>query len=198
MSGNNGGNRDREKYFERDRGRDERMLLPGERRTFQVDHIWESHHEVMRRILLGQKNTEIAQATGLTTATISYIRNSPVIQEHLQIMEGARDAKTVDLAAEIRACAPIAHELLKDIVQGEGDSLRGEKPTLGQRAKEANNLLDRAGYTPVRAVRGEIMHGHFTADEIEEIKNRALKEGYASGKVIDVEPEADASISQDS
>lgn len=181
---------DRERYFRTGRGQDRRKVLPGERRTFQVDHIWESHHEVMRRILLGQKNTEIAKATGLTAATISYIRNSPVIQEQLQILEGARDAKTVDLASEIRAFAPVAHRLLTDIINGEGTMLKGEKPSLRQRAREANNLMDRAGYSAVRNVQGQFLHGHFTADEIEEIKQRAIKEGYASGDVVDVEPEA--------
>ena len=136
---------------------------------FRVSRIWELHDEIARRILLGQKNTVIAEALSCTSQTVSNVRNSPVIQDKLSIMRGARDAYTVDIAKDIQEFAPTALELLKNIVLGKGV---GASASPAFRAKEANTFLDRAGHVVIH--KEQHVHAHLTTEEIEDIKSRAF------------------------
>jgi hypothetical protein len=140
------------------------------RKGFRVSKIWENHHEIKRRILLGQKNTIIAEALGCSVATVSNVRNSPIIQDELAVMRGARDAYTVDIARDIQEFAPKALDLLKDLILGKGP---GENASIALRGRYASNWLDRAGYSPVR--KEQKISTHLTAEEIEGIKERAFK-----------------------
>ena len=172
---------DRTRYFN-PRGRDERRNPPGVRRTFEVTKMWERHHEIMRRIFLGQKDADIARALGITPATVSYTRNSKIVQDKLAIMKGARDAETVDLSKRIRELAPKALDILEDAMTGK---MEGIPPT--RQVREANLMMDRAGYGATKTFRAEHLVGHFTAQEIEEIKQRGKEAGKESGSIIDVE-----------
>jgi len=154
--------------------------LPTNNRKYQLKDMWERHHEINRRLLLGQKSKDIAKEMGITEATVSYTKNSHLAQKELSIMKVARDADTIDVARQIREIAPQALEVLEDIMNGD------ETPeTL--KAKVATDLLDRAGYSPPKKVIGAIAHQHFSKDDITKIKERALNIGINSGNVIDAE-----------
>lgn len=162
-------------YFD---GADPRRLVdrrekPQTRKTFEVAEIHETHHEIMRRLLLGQKSADIAEDLGISRAMVSYVKNSRIVQERLSEMQGARDANTVDIAKDIREKAPVALQLLEKVIRGEIDA------PITTRAREANNWLDRAGFTAVRRIEGQFAHAHFTAEEIEAIKQRAIENGFA-------------------
>ena len=165
-------------YSDPKRPADKRFKPPEMKKTWQVSKIWEIHDEIKRRILLGQKNTVIAEALGCSAQTVSNVRNSEVIQDQLSIMRGARDAATVDIAKDIQEFAPKALELLKKVVDGKG---AGANASIALRSKEANNFLDRAGHAAVRRhdVRG--VHAVLTVEDIERIKQRALE---AKGPIV--------------
>lgn len=145
---------------------------PSRSRIFNVSKIWEHHEEIVRRLVLGQKNTEIADAMNLSPQTISNVRNSPIIQERLSVMKGARDAETVDIAREIRQFAPIALDLLKRIIKGERE---GELASPALKVSVAKDVLDRAGFAPVRNISMQSVHAHLTREDIEAIKQRAFQ-----------------------
>jgi len=179
-------NTNKEKYFG-PRGED--LRKNPNKRTFEVSHMWELHHEITRRLLLGQKNADIARSLNISEVMVSYTRNSPIVQEKLEIMKGARDAETIDLSKRIRENAPKALKLLEDAIDGSvvgADGETREVPTMA-RLKEANLMLDRGGYAPIRTFRGEHLVAHFTGDEIEKIKERAREAGTKSGIVVDAE-----------
>jgi rubrerythrin len=100
-------------------------------------------------------------------------------------MRGARDANSVDLARQIQEIAPKALENLRQIIEDE----TGEIP-LHMKAKESNNLLDRAGYGAKTQSEHRHLHAHMTADDIEEIKRRARSCGVLAEETeaIDVSP----------
>jgi len=129
--------------------------------------------------VLGQKPKSIAEDLNISTSTVSHTRNSPVVRDQIELMKGARDADTIDLAKRIREDAPEALRLLEDIISGEADA------TIGLRAREANNMMNRAGYAPVQTIKGVMIHGHYTSDEIDDIKKRAVDSGLKSGVVVD-------------
>jgi len=174
----------KEKYHNGNRGPDERRVAPDKKRTFEVSEMWDVHHEIVRRLLIGQKVVNIARDLGVSEAMVSYTRNSPIVREKLEIMKGARDAETLDLAKRIRENAPQSLKLLEDIISGEVD---GVPIGVGLRAKEANTMLARSGFGPVQNIKGAIVHGHYTSDEIDEIKRRAVEDGLKSGLVVEGE-----------
>ena len=158
----------REKYYDGERGPDERRVEPEKKKAFEVSEMWEVHHEIVRRLVLGQKNADIARDLKISPAMVSYVRNSPVVRDKLEIMKGARDADTIDLAKKIREGAPQALRLLEDIIAGEVETASGEtlEVAVGLRAKEANNWMNRAGYAPIQNIKGQILHAHYDAEEI--------------------------------
>ena len=167
-----------EKYYEENRGQD--LRRSGERNHWVVSEMWDLHHEIARRISLGQKNVEIAKALGCTPQTVSNVRNSLVVQEHISILQGARDADTIDLAREIKEIAPVALQLLKNVINGEKE---GVNASIALRAREANNMLARVGHGVPHKVQAEVANWHLTSKDIQDIKQRAL----VNGDVVDAE-----------
>ncbi len=143
-------------------------------KTWQVGHLWEMHHEVIRLIMLGMQNKDIAERLDVTPEHISGIRNSKIVQDRLVLMTAARDVDTIDIAKDILKIAPKSLKLLEDIIGGEG---QGKDATIGLRARVAESNLDRSGFGAPKKVIGIHAHGHYTGEEIEELKRRANMEG---------------------
>lgn len=161
-----------EKYFDENRGSDQRRASShGRQRTYTVAHMWDLHHEIARLIVLGWKNTRIAEHLKCTPQQVSNVRNSPVVMEHIAILRGTRDADTIDIAKDIKELAAPSLKLLRGIIEdGKFDS---ETAPLIMRARESNNMLDRAGHGAPKKVIGDFAVAHFTVEQIEEIKRRA-------------------------
>ncbi len=172
------GNLNLDKYFTAPRDPDARRST--ERKTFEVSEMWELHHEIVRRLVLGQKNSEIAKALNVTPVMVSYTRNSKVVQKQLDLMRAARDAETFDVAIRIRENAPAALELLEGIIEDGGDT-----HGIALAARTAESMLDRGGYAAPKKLEGVI--AHFTKDEIEELKRQAMESGKNAGMVIEAE-----------
>lgn len=152
----------------------DRRLTPGERprRTWQVSRIWERHAEIVRRKAVGQSNTQIADSMGISKMQVSNVVNSPIIQDRLAIMNGARDAYTIDLARDIREFAPKCLDLLKEIIAGESQTGQLASPAL--KARVAVDVLDRAGYSPVKNINLQSAHVHLTKEDIDQMKQRVF------------------------
>mgnify|MGYP001598133093 FL=1 len=157
-------------------GRDARFVP---KRRYDVKALWERHHEIIRQVVLGRSNGEIAAELQITPQTVSNVRNSPLAQEHVQALSNARDNETVDIARRIEEFAPVALSLLEDIVSGRVDGA-----SVALRAKYASAHLGRAGYGEVHKVHA--LHGHVTGAELESIKARALNAARESGMIIDM------------
>ncbi len=169
-----------EKYYNPDREGDQRRT--NDRRVFEVSEMSELHHEITRRLLLGQKQKEIAEQLGCHAQTVSNVKNSQVVQDKLAIMRGARDANSVDVAKEIQRIAPQALENLRKVIEDET-----EEVPLSMKVKESNNMLDRAGYGARQKSEHRHLHGHFTAEDIDDIKKRALDAGAMISESDDTE-----------
>ena len=171
----------REKYFERDRGPD--LRRSEKRRVWQVNEMWDIHHEIARRLLIGQKDTSIAEDLNVSATMVGLVKKSPVVREKLDIMHAAADDKVIEMAKYIKDKAPVALRLLDDVI--EGRSIGGITPPLKMRVDEANNWIDRAGFKAPQRVEGMLIHGHYTAQEIEDLKKEAASR--TAAKVIDAE-----------
>lgn len=183
-----------QKYYDENRGKD--LRKSPERQHWVVSKMWDLHHEIARMIMLGWKNVEIADKLGITSQTVSNVRNSPVVQEHVAVLQAARDADTVDISKEIKEIVPEAMELLKDIIRGDND---GRTASISLRAREANNMLARVGHGVPHKVQSESVSMTLTSKDIEEIKRRArlAKDLVQEAEVIDSETVEEVSNEHD-
>lgn len=156
---------------------DRRRLNDGmPRRVPGVGEMTEFHHEICRRLLLGQRNKEIAECLGCTPQTVSNVRNSPIVKHRLRELTVQRDVAAVNFSAEVQARAERAFKIVDEALNDE----TGEVPLM-MRLKEANNILDRVERVEGIGQRNVHFHAHLTAEDIENLKQRALAVGATCG-----------------
>ena len=173
---------DRTKYYKRDRGRDLRRSNPFKpRKIFEVDVIQDSHREIARRKMLGQKNTVIAKALGVSSAMVNYTVTSPKVKDHMDVLQGNRDAEFIDVKKEIQKLLPEAVKNLQSILNT--GKIKGKEASATLIARESNNIIDREMGKPTQNIRSNNVTALFTADDIENIKKRAMA---MEAPVIDV------------
>lgn len=175
----------KERYTQPDRQDGRRSTcMAGEvpkKKGWQVAEMWDNHHEIARRIILGQSNVEIAEALNVTPQQVSNVKNSPVVQDKITIMRAARDAGTIDLAKEIADLAPIALQRVREAL--ETGAVLGRELSGSAIMKEANGIVDREIGKPTQRIDTRNIHGHFTMDDIERIKERARELAGFSGQM---------------
>ena len=142
--------------------------LPTGNRQYQISRVWDVHQEIMRLAVTGMKSVDIAQMLGISPAMVSYTLNSAIVQRQLDIMRAARDVDAIQVSKRI-------HELAPEAVEALGDLLNSEVPQI--RLGAAKDVLDRAGHAAVKTLRTENLHAHFTKEEIDDIKKRAMEIG---------------------
>ena len=136
--------------------------------TYKVSRFWERHKEIVRRILLGQGNKEVALALHITTQTVSNVRNAPIVQQKLAILCAARDAESVDVSKILLEEAPKSLQILVDIRDGKMDS------TTNQIMKAATEILNRTPQTaPVSRQQTQSINMNVTPSDLEDIKKRS-------------------------
>jgi hypothetical protein len=146
--------------------RDLRRVAIGERRVYEVKEIWDKHKDVINLIVLGYGNIEIAEMTGYTPQTISNIRNSPIVRERIQELQGEVEYKVVDIAARVREFEPVALEYLERVIMGQAEGV-----SASLRARTAENYLSRGGHGTVQKISS--VSAALTREDIEELKQRA-------------------------
>ncbi len=158
--------------------------LPTGDRQYTLKEIQDSHREIARLLVTGMKHVDIAEMLGVTPAMVSYTANSPVVKRQLENLRAARDIDAVEVANRIQALAPVALDVLEDLMEASADETR---------RKIAESMLDRAGHGAVRNVRLESLSMHLSMADIVEIKNRAKEIGLCVVEAI--EAIEDASVS---
>jgi len=147
--------------------------------TYNVKNLWEVHHEILRRLALGQTSTQISNALGVNKLTVSNTRNSVLGREKLEAFRQAMDAEALDIGTRIQQFAPKALKVLEDIIEG-----NYEEASLALRAKYASQHLGRAGFGEVKKVAS--ISRTLTRNDIERIKERAVNGAREIG-VIDAQ-----------
>ncbi len=96
------------------------------------------HREIARRLILGEKQSEIARDIGMTASRMSIICNSPLFKLELRRLEMERDASCVDVTKTLRELSPVALEQVeRTMYTAKSQRLRYDA---------ASSILDRAGY----------------------------------------------------
>lgn len=160
-----------EKYSNPSRSGDARKKVDGTKKGHVIAEMWDSHHEIARRLLLGQKGVDIAKAMNVTAATVSSVKNSPVVMEKLTLMRAARDCGALDLAIEIQKMAPIALAKVKEAI--ETGTVLGKELSGAEILRQSNMIVDRQIGKPTQRIDTRNTHAIFGPDEIMAIKAKA-------------------------
>jgi Bacterial regulatory proteins, luxR family len=147
-----------------------------ETRSYNIQALWDHHHEIARRLALGQSNVEIAEQLNITPQTVSNFRNSPLGKKVLSQLQEQLYSETIDVAKRIQDFAPKALALIEEIIEG-----KHKQASLALRAKYASQHLGRAGYGELKKV--AIASTSLSRDEIDEIKQRAREASFNSGVI---------------
>ena len=154
-----------------------RHKLPETHKQYQIEQMWDLHHEVCRLALIGMKQVDIASHLGVSPVMVSYTLRSPIVRRQMDAMQADRNLEAIDVAQEIKDLAPKAVQVLEEMMNGDLPNLK---------LKAATDILDRAGHAAVKTLRTENLHAHFTSEEIQDIKRRAKEVGLLAD-VIDLE-----------
>ena len=156
--------------------RDLRRAIPGRKKRYQIKELWSNHNEILRLKVLGVSNVRIAEIVGMAKETISLVLNSDIAIAKLKIMEGARDAETIEVAVEVKKMIPEALKIYEKIIKGDKEISKLQKDT-------ADTLvMSLGGYE----VPKKIAVGHFSAEAIEDLKVRGKQLAKEIGHLTDV------------
>ena len=158
--------------------------LPTNNRKYQISRVWERHQEIARLIVSGFSNKAIAEQLNITPQTVSYTRNSHLVQEIMEDLGEARDEEVKSISLRIREMAPKALDLIEGSL---GGSIDGADVPLMQRLKDAHSILDRDGYKPITRVDSQHTSLTLTGEDIVKIKERAAELALQSKNLVEVE-----------
>lgn len=136
-----------------------------ERRTFEPQRLWNAHQEIIRMAALGMKHVEIAQALGITAATVSNTLNCRLGEQQMALVQAGRNSKTMDVVEEMKKLVPQAVEVYKTI-------LAKEDADLSVRMKAADQVLARAGFPTPKQIDINSTVRHLTPEDVERIRKR--------------------------
>ena len=156
--------------------------LPSGNRKYNIQRVQHNHREIMRLSLQGLKPVDIATHLGLSSATIHYTLNSPLVRRRMEELQAVRDVNAIDVSKRIREIAEDAVEVLGDIVAD-----KTESPAL--RARTSIDILDRAGFGAVKKIATGQLDSYLSKDDIEDIKRAANepKQITDQSEVVDTE-----------
>lgn len=168
------------------RPRDKRRKPLSERKVSYVVDLQSRHRQIIRLHYEGMKNVDIAARLCITPENVSQVLNSQLAQEHLAMMHQASDTKVMLSATEMMETAAEAHKLLKATMLGE------EEASIELRTKIATDYMARAGYAPIAKSQAAVVNGHFSMQELDELKARAAaaraEVGTSPENVIQIRP----------
>ncbi len=168
------------KYFNPNR-KSGRIPEDGIRKVHTLVEMSGKHHEIARRLVLGQKNVDIARDLGVSPMMVSNVRNAPVVKEQMSFLSAKKDQITMQISEQIAETLPKCVKFLTESI---------EDPEVNNSLKSRNafGLLAAGGYGPSKSVNIKGVHQILTAADIDEIRNEAAQIGIDSG-IIDISTE---------
>jgi len=156
-----------------------RIPNDGIRKVVKITEMSARHHEIARRLLLGQSNNDIARDLGIGHVNVSLVRNSPVVKEQLGFLSAKRDAKVMRISEQIAESLPMCVKYLKETI---------EDPEVTDHLKSRNafGLLAAGGHGATKNVNVRGVHAVLTPSDIQEIRAEAEQIGM-DNNIIDAE-----------
>lgn len=143
--------------------------IPAQPLTF----MWERHFEILRRLVAGDRQCDIAHSLGMTDARLSIIVNSPLFQARLLELRSRANSNATDIQKRITSLSVDSMTLLENAIRAKRGTPEYEDMKPIERAKLAQDNLDRAGHGAIQ--KSVALTGVITSDDLEELKRRRMK-----------------------
>jgi len=144
-----------------------------------IGYLWPRHHEIIRRVVAGERPTDIAKAMGLTDSRLSIILRSPLTKERVQYLTDQADGVTMDIKRRLQWLSQQSMDILEEALTKPTEAAGGL--TLLQKVRVAQDQLDRDGHGKIALVHSKSIHVHCTTDDIAQMKSRINGGGPVNG-----------------
>jgi len=138
---------------------------------YSLAEIKPHHREIARRLVLGQKASDICRNLAMSTSRMSIIINSPLFKLELKRLEEEREREVISVKKALDEIAPVALETIERTMY-----MAAEEDL---RFKAASDILDRAGYGKINKTdinfKGRMDHSSLTLDEIKVLIQERLQ-----------------------
>lgn len=141
-----------------------------------LKHMTERHREMARRLVLGERQYDVARSCGISQQRLSDIVRSPVFMAYMEQLSTMREQRTGDILQDVRRGATNGLGLLLRVLTEGTEENRGS--SISTRVNVARDLLDREGSAPrvsKRQAANQESSLYLTADDIERLKRRVLE-----------------------
>lgn len=125
------------------------------------------HREIARLRFEGLSPQEISVRMEMKLQTVYNILRDPMCKSYIDGLQDKADVATLDVRKELVKLNTHALATLKTLLT------EGNIPANVQLGA-AKDVLDRTGYKPIE--QHQHLHGHFTAEDIQKLKERAQQE----------------------
>ena len=167
------------------REEDRRRVPLEERKTYDIQGLWQRHHEIVNLASRGFKQTEIAEILNINPQTVSNTLNSQLGKEKLSEIRLERDDEAKKIHEKVRILTNKAIETYHQAF----DDTSGEMG-LKDKLKVADTVLvELSGLRAPTRIQTHSISTVLTIEEIEALKKRGIAAARESGLIIDVEPE---------
>jgi len=127
----------------------------------KIETLTPAYKEMIRLKLTGMKSVEIATHMNFSPALVQQVLASPLAQVKLQQLSDVKDAEATDLNAMLQEESLACVETIVELRDAADDRIR---------LAAAKDILDRAGYTPVKKIRQERFTGKLSEQDLDAIK----------------------------
>jgi hypothetical protein len=157
--------------------------LPTMHRKYNLRALHEGHKEVCRLILAGVRPSDVARQLGISSVTVTNVKNSELGREHLARLGDERDAQAVDIKKTIKEIiVPQALKVYRELLQNGGEGVRGRLVI------DALNREGTTSGTGSQNIKGTVFHAFFTEEEKQELLRRQAEAraiGAGNGNLIE-------------
>jgi len=157
------------------------IALPQRTRKQNLSALYERHQEIVRLKALGYSNSKIAECVGVSERMVTLTLNSPLAVGLRQEIQTRKNEDAATINERIASLSDAAVTYMQKILSGEI-----ETASPGLRVKVCESILDRAGHSRIVKTQATNLTAHLTADEIEELRERAMISAREAGVIADV------------
>lgn len=147
----------------------DRRFNPEGNQNYDIKHMWASHHEIKRLVLLGMNNMNIARLLNCTYQTVSNVRNNPIVLRELEEMEKQRDTEAITIGERIMKQVPLAVRVLEKSMQAAETAGDDQTQLRGIGVRSATTILDHAHPKTTKTVG---LQAFMSLDRIREIQEK--------------------------
>lgn len=132
----------------------------------QLRRLNGTHREIIRYLVAGHTNAEVANLLGVGAGMVSNLVNNELGAAAIERGHAARDSVSAEAAIRIQEASLAAIETLEDVMEDGTNSAVA-------RVSAANSVLDRAGHGAVKKVEIHTRTSVYSRDDVSNIREQA-------------------------